>query len=126
MIIQKCKYLKTYSEVSSYENDNRGIFIGYESFGGLNNLGDEGWELCSVEIFPYSYSLEGFLDFMRDGDELVVTWVDRLARSVFDLQDIVKILHEKGVTLSATEKPISTKDATSKCFLDMLSVFAEF
>ena len=82
--------------------------------------------MCSVEIFPYSYSLEGFLDFMRDGDELVVTWVDRLARSVFDLQDIVKILHEKGVTLSATEKPISTKDATSKCFLDMLSVFAEF
>ena len=62
---------------------------------------------------------------MRDGDELVVTRVDRLARSVFDLQDIVKTLDEKGVTLSATEQPISTKDATSKCFLDMLSVFAE-
>ena len=30
------------------------------------------------------------------------------------------------MTLSATEQPISTKDATSKCFLDMLSVFAEF
>ena len=27
---------------------------------------------------------------------------------------------------SATEQPISTKDATSKCFLDMLSVFSEF
>ena len=70
--------------------------------------------------------LKVLLDFMRDGDELVVTRVDRLARSVFDLQDIVKTLDEKGVTLSATEQPISTKDATSKCFLDMLSVFAEF
>ena len=56
----------------------------------------------------------------------MVTRVDRLARSVFDLQDIVKTLDSKGVTLSATEQPISTKDATSKCFLDMLSVFAEF
>ena len=70
--------------------------------------------------------LKVLLDFMRDGDELVVTRVDRLARSVFDLQDIVKPLDEKGVPLSATEQPISTKDATSKCFLDMLSVFAEF
>ena len=69
--------------------------------------------------------LKVLLDFMREGDELVVTRVDRLARSVFDLQDIVKTLDEKGVTLSTTEQPISTKDATSKCFLDMLGVFAE-
>ena len=69
--------------------------------------------------------LKVLLDFMRDGDELVVTRVDRLARSVFDLQNIVKTLDGKGVTLSATEQPISTKDATSKCFLDMLGVFAE-
>ena len=66
------------------------------------------------------------LHFEHLRDELVVTRVDRLARSVFDLQDIVKTLDGKGVTLSATEQPISTKDATSKCFLDMLSVFAEF
>ena len=32
---------------------------------------------------------------------------------------------DKGVTLTSTEQPISTKDATSKCFLDMLGVFAE-
>ena len=70
--------------------------------------------------------LNTLLEFLRDGDELVVTRVDRLARSVSDLQDIVKTLDGKGVILSATEQPISTKDATSKCFLDMLSVFAEF
>ena len=65
------------------------------------------------------------LDFVREGDELVITRIDRLARSVLDLQLIVKELTDKGVTLTATEQPISTKDATSKCFLDMLGVFAE-
>ena len=44
---------------------------------------------------------------------------------ILDLQFIVKELTEKGVTISATKQPISTKDATSKCFLDMLGVFAE-
>ena len=65
------------------------------------------------------------LDFVREGDELVITRIDRLARSVLDLQLIIKELTEKGVELTATEQPISTKDATSKCFLDMLGVFAE-
>ena len=65
------------------------------------------------------------LDFVREGDELVITRIDRLARSVLDLQLIVKELTDKGVTLTATEQPISTKGATSKCFLDMLGVFAE-
>ena len=66
------------------------------------------------------------LDFVREGDELVITKVDRMARSVIDLQLIVKELDEKKVTLTATDQPISTKDAASKCFLDMLSVFSEF
>ena len=65
------------------------------------------------------------LDFVREGDELVITRIDRLARSVLDLQLIIKELTDKGVSLTATEQPISTKDSTSKCFLDMLGVFAE-
>ena len=69
--------------------------------------------------------LKECLEYVREGDELVITRIDRLARSVLDLQLIVKELSDKGVNLSATEQPISTKDATSKCFLDMLSVFAE-
>ena len=70
--------------------------------------------------------LKDCLEFVREGDELVITRVDRLARSILDLQLIIKDLDKKGSTLSATEQPISTKDATSKCFLDMLSVFSEF
>ena len=66
------------------------------------------------------------LEFLREGDELVVTRVDRLARSIRDLQNIVHDLNAKGVTISATEQPIDTKTSAGKCFLDMLGVFGEF
>ena len=70
--------------------------------------------------------LELLLEFVREGDELVITRIDRLARSIGDLQDIVQILRSKGVALRATEQPIDTSTAAGKCFLDMLGVFAEF
>ena len=70
--------------------------------------------------------LTALLDFLRPGDELVVTRIDRLVRSIADLQDIVRTLRTKGVTLKATEQPIDTSTAAGKAFLDMLGVFAEF
>ncbi len=70
--------------------------------------------------------LDLLLEFLRPGDTLVVTRVDRLARSIKDLQDIVYTLKEQGVTLKATEQPIDTRSAEGKAFLDMLGVFAEF
>ncbi|MFC4351687.1 recombinase family protein [Fodinicurvata halophila] len=66
------------------------------------------------------------LDFLRTGDELVVTRVDRLARSIRDLQEVVHQVRTKGATLRATEQPIDTSTAAGKAFLDMLGVFAEF
>lgn len=66
------------------------------------------------------------LEFLREGDELVITRIDRLARSVRDLQNIVHDLATKGVVLRATEQPIDTSTSVGKCFLDMLGVFAEF
>jgi DNA invertase Pin-like site-specific DNA recombinase len=66
------------------------------------------------------------LEFLREGDTLTVTRVDRLARSIGDLQDIVRKLKAKGVALRATEQPIDTSTAAGKAFLDMLGVFAEF
>lgn len=70
--------------------------------------------------------LELLLEFLRPGDTLVVTRIDRLARSIKDLQDIVFTLRERGITLKATEQPIDTNNAAGKAFLDMLGVFAEF
>ena len=66
------------------------------------------------------------LEFMGKGDTLVVTRIDRLARSIGDLQDIVRSLKAKGIALRATEQPIDTSTAAGKAFLDMLGVFAEF
>ena len=70
--------------------------------------------------------LQLMLEFVRKGDTLVVTRIDRLARSTKDLQDIVHELKEKWVALRATEQPIDTTAAAGKAFLDMLGVFAEF
>src|SRR5271157_4210546 len=70
--------------------------------------------------------LRTILDFVRAGDVLTVTRIDRLARSIGDLQDIVRELKAKGATLKATEQPIDTSSAAGKAFLDMLGVFAEF
>jgi DNA invertase Pin-like site-specific DNA recombinase len=70
--------------------------------------------------------LQVLLDFLHTGDTLVVTRIDRLARSVKDLQDIVHELKARGVALKATEQPVDTGSAAGKAFLDMLGVFAEF
>src|ERR1700716_1592356 len=70
--------------------------------------------------------LKTVLDFLRKGDVLVVTRIDRLARSIGDLQDIVRAMKARGASLKATEQPIDTSTAAGKCFLDMLGVFAEF
>jgi DNA invertase Pin-like site-specific DNA recombinase len=70
--------------------------------------------------------LAAILDLIREGDTLVVTRIDRLARSIADLQDIVRTLKARGDALRATEQPIDTRTAAGKCFLDMLGVFAEF
>ncbi len=70
--------------------------------------------------------LASVLEFLRRGDELVVTRIDRLARSIGDLQDIVRELKRKGAFLRAADQPIDTSTAAGKAFLDMLGVFAEF
>jgi DNA invertase Pin-like site-specific DNA recombinase len=70
--------------------------------------------------------LHTVLAFLRRGDTLTVTRIDRLARSIADLSNIVRELESKGVALKATEQPIDTSTAAGKAFLGMLGVFAEF
>lgn len=70
--------------------------------------------------------LEECLEYVREGDEFVVTRIDRCSLSVLDLQLIIKQLDEKKVTFAATEQSINTKTPEGKCFLNMLSVFSEF
>ena len=70
--------------------------------------------------------LNEMLSYAREGDTLVVTRIDRLARSLRDLQNLIHDLQQKGVGFKATEQPIDTTSAAGKAFLDMLGVFAEF
>lgn len=70
--------------------------------------------------------LATLIAFARPGDTIVVTRVDRLARSIADLAAIVRELEAKGVALRATEQPIDTGSAAGRAFLQMLGVFAEF
>lgn len=70
--------------------------------------------------------LKTILDFIHPGETLVVTRIDRLARSMRDLQAIVDLLKAKGAHLAATEQPVDTSTAAGKAFFDMLGVFAEF
>ena len=66
------------------------------------------------------------LEFIHPGETLVVTRIDRLARSMRDLQVIVATLKDKGAHLAATVQPVDTSTAAGKAFFDMLGVFAEF
>ncbi|WP_417581361.1 recombinase family protein [Pelagibacterium sp.] len=64
--------------------------------------------------------------FARKGDAIVVTRLDRLARSVGDLQAIAQELEGKGVDLIVTEQQIDTSTATGKLLFNMLGAIAEF
>lgn len=70
--------------------------------------------------------LATLLDFIRGGDTLMVTRIDRLARSVADLERIASTLKDKGAFLRATEQPVDTSTAAGTAFFQMLGVFAQF
>jgi DNA invertase Pin-like site-specific DNA recombinase len=70
--------------------------------------------------------LEACLDYLREGDTLIITRIDRLSRSLRDLQNLVHELSENGIFLKAIEQPIDTSSAAGKAFFDMLGVFSEF
>ena len=70
--------------------------------------------------------LEACLEFIREGDTLVITKIDRLARSARDLHNMVHDLEKRGVSLMVLDQNIDTRTSTGKAFLGMLATFAEF
>jgi len=70
--------------------------------------------------------LDLLFKFKRKGDRLGVTKIDRLARLLRDLQNIVHDLEQRGIALKALDQPVDTSTAAGKAFLGMLGVFAEF
>jgi DNA invertase Pin-like site-specific DNA recombinase len=69
--------------------------------------------------------LETVLDFIRAGDVLVVTKLDRLGRSTRDVLNLVHELAEKGAALRILEPAISTDGPIGKMVLTVLGMVAE-
>ena len=70
--------------------------------------------------------LKLLLEFMREGDELFVTRLDRLARSITDLRTIVDILNKKQCVLRATQQAIDTSSSVGRLMIGFLALFSEF
>jgi DNA invertase Pin-like site-specific DNA recombinase len=70
--------------------------------------------------------LDRCLDYLRPGDVLVVTKLDRLGRSVRNLITLADSLREQGVDLVATQQQIDTTTSTGKLLFTMLAAIAEF
>jgi DNA invertase Pin-like site-specific DNA recombinase len=66
------------------------------------------------------------LDYCRDGDTLVVTKLDRLARSVAHLVEITKSLEAKGAHLRVLSLNLDTNTPTGRLMLNMLASVAQF
>ena len=66
------------------------------------------------------------LDYVRDGDTLVVTKLDRLARSTRDLLNILNVLEKKQVKLHVIDQQIDTSTASGRLLVTMLGSIAEF
>lgn len=72
-------------------------------------------------------ALADALEWVRDGDVLIVTRLDRLARSITDLRQIMDRLTAKGVAFRALQQgAIDTSRSDGKLLLNILASFAEF
>jgi DNA invertase Pin-like site-specific DNA recombinase len=70
--------------------------------------------------------LQQALDFVREGDVLVITKLDRMARSVLDLNIIAKKLQDKKVDLKVLTQEIDTTTIYGKLVFNVLGAVAQF
>src|SRR6266545_5930081 len=70
--------------------------------------------------------LAACLEYVREGDTLVVTRLDRLARSTLHLCQIAEELKRKQVHLQVVDQQIDTNDATGRLLFHMLGAIAQF
>ncbi len=70
--------------------------------------------------------LEDCLEYIREGDTLVITRLDRLARSTADLCRIASQLEAKSVNLKVLDQNIDTSDATGRLLFNMLGAIGQF
>ena len=75
-------------------------------------------------------ALQAMIDYAREGDSVVVYSIDRLARDLRDLQDIISTLNDKGVEITFKTEHLTFSadedDAFAKLQLQLMGAFAEF
>lgn len=75
-------------------------------------------------------ALQAMLDYIREGDSVVVYSIDRLARDLRDLQDIIQHVNDKGASIAFLSEGLSFSadkdDAFARLQLQMMGAFAEF
>ena len=64
--------------------------------------------------------------YLREGDQLVITRLERLARSVLDLAQIIHDLEQRHIDLVVIDQHIDTSTPTGKLMFNMLGAIAEF
>ena len=69
--------------------------------------------------------LDKCLDYMREGDTLVITKLDRLGRTTKQLIELSQHLEDNEIDLEIVDMNINTNDAMGKMFFTMMSAFAE-
>ena len=70
--------------------------------------------------------LDKMLSYVREGDVVVITKLDRLGRSVVDLCNIVQDLEKRGVGLEVIDQKIDTRTSVGKLLFNMIAAVAEF
>lgn len=82
-------------------------------------------QVSSVDMAARHKMVEA-IEYLRDGDTLVVTKLDRLARSVANLMELLEVIQVKGASLRILSMGIDTGTATGKLMLTILGGVAEF
>jgi DNA invertase Pin-like site-specific DNA recombinase len=110
--------------------------IGYTRVSTLDQSTDR-QELGDIRIFEDKASgkstdrpaLKEMLAYIREGDEVVVYSIDRLARNLRDLEDIIKEVNSKGASVTFMTEKLTfsgSDDAMSTLMLQMMGAFSQF
>jgi DNA invertase Pin-like site-specific DNA recombinase len=108
----------TLDQKASIESQERGL-----KAAGCHKTFSE--SVSSVET-EERHQLWAAMDYLREGDALVVTKLDRLARSTADLSRLVEQLHQKGAALRVLDIDLDTSTSTGRLMLNLLGSIAQF
>lgn len=108
-----------YARVSSREQD---LTVQLEKL----NVCDKIFEEKQSGIDSNRPRLNECLEYVREGDALLVTRLDRLARSTLHLCEIAQMLDDKGVSLVVIDQNIDTSTSTGRLLFNMLGAIGQF